>query len=526
MRLHGLSLLAGQPGQPGGATFQAADPATGNPLDPVFHAATPADLDRAAHAAAQAFPGYRALTGAARGRFLRTIAERLEAHGDAWVDRAVAETGLPPARLVGERARTCHQLRAFATLVEEGSWVDARIDRAQPDRQPLPKPDVRSLLRPLGPVAVFGASNFPFAFSVAGGDTASALAAGCPVVCKAHPAHPGTGEIAARAIHEAVQQCQLDPGVFSLLFDDGHEIGRALVQHPAIKAAGFTGSQRGGLALIALAQRRPEPIPIYAEMGSVNPVFLLPGAVRERAAALAEGLAQSITLGVGQFCTKPGLLFAPREHAAPLREELGRRLAAAPPGCLLHRGIRDAFQSATARRAAVPGVRTVASSAAGQALAGARASAALFVTDVATFQRHPELAEEIFGPTALLIEYDNSPQLLDLAAALSGHLTASLHATAEDVAAHPELLALLESKVGRLIFDQYPTGVEVCASMVHGGPFPATGDGRSTSVGTRAILRFTRPVCFQNAPISVLPPELHDDNPLGLTRLVDGQLVR
>lgn len=527
MSLHGLSLIAGSPGRPGGSTFRAVNPATGQPLEPAFHEASAAEAGHALDAAATAFADYRARPAAERARFLDTMAAEIEALGDALLQRAHAETGLPLARLTGERGRTCGQLRLFAQLVRDGSWVDARIDPALPDRQPLPRPDLRRMLIPLGPVVVFGSSNFPLAFSVAGGDTASALAAGCPVVVKAHRAHPGTAELVAGAITRAVTACGLPAGVFSLVHGGGASIGIALVKHPATTAVGFTGSHAAGRALFDAAAARPHPIPVFAEMSSINPVFLLPGAVRERGAALAQGLLASFTLGVGQFCTKPGLVFALRgPDADTFVAKLAELVRAAPSGTMLTHGIREAFVEHRARITAVPGVAALAQG--GGTADGARTEMppSVATTPARNFLHHPALATEAFGPFVLVLLADSADEFHACATALEGQLTATLHGTAADLADARPLLAMLERKAGRIVINGFPTGVEVCPAMNHGGPYPATTDVRFTSVGTAAIQRFVRPVCYQSLPDDLLPPALQNANPLGLLRLVNGAPTR
>ncbi len=454
---------------------------------------------------------------------MRKIAERIESIAGEVIERAAQETALPPARLQGETARTCGQLRLFAQVVEEGSWVQARIDRAAPERKPQPKPDIRSMLRPLGPVVVFGASNFPLAFSVAGGDTVSALAAGNPVIFKAHPAHPGTGELVGRAIQQSVRECGLPEGVFSLLFDAGTQVGTALVKHPLIKAGAFTGSRGAGRALMDIAAARQEPIPFYAEMSSTNPMFILPGALRERGEAIATGLHGSYTLGAGQFCTKPGMVFLPEgSDAAAFAKKLQELVSAATPFHLLTRTIHSSYDSAIAARG--KDTKLVAEGpAAGDA--GFAACAALFETEAASFLESG-LDAEIFGPTTLLVRHSSREQVLEIARGLEGHLTATIHGTEDDLRAFADLLAILENKVGRLVFNSFPTGVEVTHAMVHGGPYPATSDGRSTSVGSQAIFRFARPVCYQGFPDGALPDALKDANPLGIWRMVDGEMTR
>jgi alpha-ketoglutaric semialdehyde dehydrogenase len=511
-KLEGTSIIGFARGALNGGTLQGFNPATGEALPPVYQTAGAAEVDHAAQLAHAAFEAYSRTTGADRARFLRRIADSIEALGDELITRAHAETALPEPRLKTETARTCNQLQLFADLVEEGSWVDARIDRGDRSRQPLPKPDVRSMLRPLGPVVVFGASNFPLAFSVAGGDTASALAAGCPVIVKAHPAHPGTSELVGLALSAAARDCDLPEGVFSLLFDAGTEVATSLVTHPLIKAVGFTGSRRGGRALFDAASSRPEPIPFYAEMSSVNPVIILPGALRERSDQIAAGLHASVTLGAGQFCTNPGLvLLADNSDSDDFVNKLGQLMAGSAEQTMLTPAIRTSYRNGVAARMKHEVVQTI-------------DAGALFKTTAANFLAHPELAEELFGPSTLVVTYTD--QLAELVRALEGQLTATIHGSEDDLRANKDLIALLETKAGRLVFNGFPTGVEVGHAMVHGGPYPATSDGRSTSVGTRAIFRFTRQVCFQDFPDEALPAELQDGNPLGIWRMVDGEIKR
>ena len=508
------------------STFRAVNPATGASLDETFTTSTADDVDRLANLAASARLAFANSSGAERARLLRVIADRLAANGDAIVTLGSQETGLPLPRLQGELARTTGQLRLFAEVAEEGSWVDARIDTALPDRQPLPRPDVRSMLRPIGPVAVFGASNFPLAFSVAGGDTASALAAGNPVVVKAHPAHPGTSRLAAEAIAEAVRECGLPEGVFGMVYDAGTAAGEALVQHPAVQAVAFTGSAGGGQALMRLAASRPEPIPCFAEMGSTNPLFVLPGAMRDRGAAIATGLQTSFTLGSGQFCTKPGLVFVPETESEAFRKQLEEGLTKTGSYGMLTRGIADRYSTGVQQRLQQGKAEWIAGLQTAPEGAGAAASAAVFGTNIQAFLADSELQEEIFGPTTLLVHYGAPGELLEAAYALHGHLTATLHGTPQDLREASELIAVLETKVGRILFNGFPTGVEVCHAMVHGGPFPAASDSRFTSVGTRAMLRFARPVCYQDFPEGALPEALRDGNPLHLLRMRDGKLER
>ena len=520
------SLIAAGSTAGDGARFHGIDPSRGVALEPEFVGADLEQVSLAAELAASAAPAFAAISPHNRAAFLRAIADELTADGAAIVERAQLETGLPKPRLEGELARTTGQLRLFADVVAEGSWVDARIDEALPDRKPLPRSDIRSLLRPIGPVAVFGASNFPLAFSVAGGDTASAFAAGNPVVVKAHPAHPGTSHLAGLAILRAMKSCHLPDGVFALLFDKATEVGIALVQHPAIQAVAFTGSAGGGQALMRLAASRPEPIPCYAEMGSTNPVFVLPGAVRDRAADLAKGLQTSFTLGSGQFCTKPGLVFLPKRDANEFLEALRSGVDALGAHGMLTPSIAERYNSAVAQRRDAGAAEWIAGLASTPAGNAANAGATVFSVSLADFAANHSLEEEIFGPTMLLVHYGEPRDLVAVAHRLHGHLTATIHGTEDDLRNAQELVRVLETKVGRLLFNGYPTGVEVCHAMVHGGPFPATSDTRTTSVGTRAILRFARPVCYQDFPDSALPAELQRGNPLGIQRMLNGKLTR
>ncbi|MCG5239439.1 aldehyde dehydrogenase (NADP(+)) [Azospirillum doebereinerae] len=520
------SMLIGSTALRGGdGDLYAVDPATGERLDPAFGGGGAAEVERACALAGQAFDAYRETGLEQRAAFLEAIAQNILDIGDALIQRAMAESGLPRARLEGERGRTVGQLRLFAQTVREGSWLDARIDPAQPERSPLPRADLRQRQIPLGPVAVFGASNFPLAFSVAGGDTASALAAGCPVVVKAHSAHPGTSELVGRAVQAAVASCGLPEGVFSLLFGAGSRIGTALVADPRIKAVGFTGSRRGGVALMRVAADRPEPIPVYAEMSSINPVFLMPAALAARADALGRAFVASLTMGAGQFCTNPGLLLA---VDGP---DLDRFLASAAEALdgsaaltMLTPGIHAAYDEGVAALAGNAAVTIVAR---GVAASGPnQARAALFATSAAAFLADPALQEEVFGSASLVVRCPDLATLRTVAERLEGQLTATLQMDADDAAAVAALLPVLERKAGRILANGWPTGVEVCHAMVHGGPFPATSDSRSTSVGTAAIKRFLRPVCYQDLPAALLPEALRDGNPLALWRRIDGALAK
>jgi NADP-dependent aldehyde dehydrogenase len=522
--LNPLSLIGFADGAEG-AAFTGMNPATGTPLEPPFYAASAHDLERAASLAQAAFPVYGKLSGKAKGAFLRHIADSIEAAAPAIIKRANLETALPEGRLQGEMGRTCNQLRFFAQMIEEGSWVDARIDNADPERKPVPKPSIRSMHKPLGPVAVFGASNFPLAFSVAGGDTASALAAGNPVIVKAHPAHPGTSALVGHAVRESVKACGLPEGVFSMLFDAGIDLGIQLVKHPAIKAVGFTGSLAGGKALMKLCAERPEPIPCYCEMGSINPIFVLPGALNKRGGSFATGLQASFTLGGGQMCTKPGLVLVPQEDGTPaFLQELGEKVSSTPTQTLLTKAIADRFTAAVKGRMADATI--TAEGVKAENTAAAVVNASLFVADYNDLVTHEELVEEVFGPTTVVVGYQDRKQLLAVAEQMEGHLTATIHGDESQLAEYSDLVEILTRKVGRLILNAYPTGVEVCHAMVHGGPFPASSDGRSTSVGTQAIYRFTRLFCYQSFPDAALPDELKTSNPLGILRMVDGQRTR
>jgi alpha-ketoglutaric semialdehyde dehydrogenase len=522
MQINGEMIIGRRVVRGSEGTVRAYDPAKHATLEPEFGLASAADLAEACTLAGQAFDAYRGLPLEQRARFLETIAERIMDIGPLLLERAGQESGLPPARLEGERGRTCNQLRLFAKVVRDGHFLEATLDSALPQRTP-PRPDLRMRKIGLGPVAVFGASNFPLAFSVAGGDTASALAAGCPVVVKAHNAHLGTSELVAKAIRQAAEDCGMPEGVFSMVIGEGYQIGLDLVTHPAIKAVGFTGSRQGGLALVKAAAARKEPIPVYAEMSSINPFYLLPNALAAGGQKLAQGFVDSLTMGVGQFCTNPGLVIAMAgEQFDAFRQAAGEALGVKPAGTMLTAGIHQAYSSAVAKRSGIAGVQLVGQgSAEGQ---GCAAQAALYQTDAATFLANPDLEEEIFGPASLMIACRDEAELLAVTEHVEGQLTATIHATADDRATAAKLLPVLERKAGRILFNGFPTGVEVSHAMVHGGPYPATSDSRTTSVGATAIERFLRPVCYQDVPAELLPVELGDANELGLTRMIDGQL--
>ena len=525
MSLTGKQIISSEFRSFGEQKFSALNPATGAALGPQFCEATFKDIDSAACAAAEAFDRYRHLPSTRRAAFLENISEELTLLGSELIARAHEETALPRPRLEGELVRTVNQLKLFAQQVRQGSCFGARIDRAQPERAPVAKPDLRTMQVPLGPVAVFGASNFPLAFSVAGGDTASALAAGCPVVVKAHPAHPGTSELAGQAVVRAVLKSRVPLGVFSLLHAKETTAGATLVQHPLIKAIAFTGSLAGGRALFDLACSRPEPVPFFAEMGSVNPVFFLPKIIEGQGASLAAALVESLTLGVGQFGTAPGLVLLIKDATTDVYlTEIETYLAAKPAGVMLHDGLKRNFLAGLNKLCSVDGVQRRGRP--GPLLDGCLVAPVLMQTDAKTVLANPVVAEEVFGPSAMVVVCGSKDEMLTVAERLQGQLTASVYGTSGELQAFRDLLALLERKAGRLLINSFPTGVEVCASMHHGGPYPATTDSRSTAVGTDAMKRFLRPVCYQNFPQELLPEPLRDQNELNLWRLVDGRMSR
>ena len=502
-------------------TLQAFDPNLGAALGPDFGGATLEDLDQACGLADAAFDRFRETSLEERASLLEAIAQNLLDDGEALVARAMAESGLPRGRLEGERGRTVNQLRMFAQVLRDGGYLDVRIDPAMPDRVP-PRSDIRLRHIPLGPVAVFGASNFPLAFSVAGGDTASALAAGCPVIVKAHSAHPGTSEIAGRAIQRAVASQGLPEGVFSLLFDSGRAVGQGLVADARIKAVGLTGSRSAGFAFMKIAQARPEPIPVYAEMSAINPVILLPEALQANGKAIGEAFVASLTLGAGQFCTNPGLLLA--VEGPGLEEFLNsacNAMDAAPASTMLTPGIHKAYGAGVAALRANPAVKMVAHGLDG---VGAQCQAALFTTTAEAFQSDRSQHDEVFGAASILVRCPDLETLIAVLEGLEGQLTAAVHAVEADHKAAARLLPILERRAGRILFNGFGTGVEVGHAMVHGGPFPSTSDPRSTSVGSLAIMRFLRPVSYQDIPASLLPMALRDENPFKVPRRINGQL--
>lgn len=527
MSITGKLFINGEWQDGGGTEYHAVNPATGEQLEPTMGTASQGQVKEAVAAAEAAAPVFRKMSLEKRAEFLNACADEIMALGDELLERVTAETGYPRQRAEGERGRTCNQLKLFAKTIVKGDYLNARIDTAMPDREPLPRPDVRYLNQAVGPVVVFGASNFPLAFSVAGGDTASAFAAGCPVLVKGHSSHPGTGELVGQAIANAVKKCGMPAGTFSLLMGSGSLVGAALVNAPQVKGVGFTGSFTGGTALAKLANERPEPIPVFAEMGSVNPVFLLPKAVKARADKIAEGFVGSLTMGTGQFCTNPGLVVAMDDEATnTFIDETAKRLSGVAAGVVLNERIGSAYDEGIKNFSQYDGVEQVGKGEAVGSEPGYRAQAALFTTTADYLIKNPGIQEEVFGPASLVVKCKNADDMLRVAILIKGQLTATVHSEGEEMSDYPELVDQLGLRVGRVLVNGFPTGVEVCDAMVHGGPFPASTDARFTSVGTAAIARWVRPVCYQNFPESLLPDPLRNDNPLGIMRMVDGEMTR
>jgi alpha-ketoglutaric semialdehyde dehydrogenase len=528
IELHGKNFVAGRLSTGTGKTFTPVSPLDSQPLaGTAFHHASEADADAALQAADQAFEVFRETSGEQRAALLERIGEEIAALGDSLIACANRETGILPERLVAERNRTVWQMRLFAQVARENSWVDARIEPALPERRPLPRPDMRRVLVPVGPVVVFGASNFPLAFSVGGGDTASALATGNPVIVKAHERHPGTSELVAGAIARSVVAVGLPAGIFSMLHGFGREIGITLVKHPLTKSVTFTGSKMAGRALFDAAAARPQPVPVFAEMSSVNPLFILPEAMRERSAQIAEALKNSITGGVGQLCTKPGVVFGLQEGGFDqFQKTFADFLEASSAGTMLHGGIWESFNKGSAHAGKISGVQTLARSKEAVDPIKTQAGGLALRTDMENFRQNPALAEEVFGPLALLVSAKTFPELEEAARALDGQLSATVHGTPRDLEQAAPLLKILERKAGRLIINGFPTGIEVGHATNHGGPYPATSDERFTSVGTASLQRFVRPVCYQDFPGALLPAALRNENPLGIWRLVNGKLTK
>jgi len=516
----GKNYIGNQLSATGNKTFKTFNPLLNIENEWGIIEASTNEVNKAAELASEAFKTYSKISGEKKAVFLRAIAEEIEALGDELLEVYSSESGLPNGRAMGERGRTLGQLRAFANHVEEGNWVDASIDMAQPDRQPMPKVDLRKMNVPLGPVVVFGASNFPFAFSTAGGDTAAALAAGCPVIVKSHPMHAATGEMVSSAVIKAAEKTGMPNGVFSNLNSGGIEVGQTLVQHPKVKAVGFTGSIRGGRALFDLAAKRDEPIPVLAEMGSVNPVIILPQALKNRAEDLAKTYSGSITLGTGQFCTNPGLIIGIKsEGLTNFVNTLAEEIVKVEPSCMLHPNIAGAYESNKANAMAQSGI---------EVLAGYEAEvkpnyARQVVTTVEgnTFLNNPTLHHEVFGPFSLVVQCENKEQLEEIIANLEGQLTGTIISDDNEIGTFTSIVNALQNRVGRIIFNGVPTGVEVCPSMLHGGPYPASTDSRFTAVGVDSIKRFVRPFSYQDWPNDLLPIELKNENPLGISRLVN-----
>ena len=509
----------------GDVTFRTFNPTSNSENPTEFFEASPEEIDRAVGLAWKAFEEYRSVSGAQKSLFLNAIADAIMDLGDELIETYCQESGLPSGRAAGERGRTVFQLRSFADLVKEGSWVEASIDTAQPDREPVPKPDLRKMLIPLGPVVVFGASNFPLAYSTAGGDTAAALAAGCPVVVKSHPMHAGTGELVASAIIRAARQTGMPEGVFSNLNSSGIDVGVQLVRHPWVKAVGFTGSIQGGRALLDLAAQREEPIPVFAEMGSVNPVVFLPGALKERGESLASQYAGSVTLGTGQFCTNPGLLLGIEgQELDKFAQDLAESIVETEPSIMLHPNIVGAYERNKKKAIAQEGLSVVAELTAEVPANFARQ--AVTTVDGSTFLENTLLHQEVFGPFTMIVKCEDASQLEEVISQLEGQLTGTLIAGKGELPDYKNIVAALQNRVGRIIFNGVPTGVEVCPSMVHGGPYPASTDSRFTAVGTYSIRRWARPFSFQDWPGELLPEELQSANPLGIERKINNVNTR
>jgi len=521
--IEGCNFIGSNVSKQGENILQAPDPQNNGKHPEDFFIATDQEIDDALQKAHSAFDVYKNLSGKKKAVFLDAIADEILALGDELINRASAESGLPFGRFQGERGRTVNQLKMFANLLREGSWVEARIDLAQPNREPLPKSDIRNMLFPLGPVVVFGASNFPLAFSTAGGDTASALAAGCPVVVKSHESHPGTNELVSRAILKAAENTGMPDGVFSSL-NGKAETGEALVKHPLTKAVGFTGSFGAGTAIFKTAAAREEPIPVYAEMGSINPVFLLEDKLSTETDTLAETIAGSVTLGKGQFCTNPGLLIGiDSDHLQDFATRLGEKLADFTPGCMLNEGVANNYRKSREQVLSQDGVELLTSPNDESEFNG---SAALATIKASVFLDNKQFQEEVFGPFTIIVSCENEAEMLKVAQNLHGQLTVTFMGTDNELPKHTSLISLCREIAGRVIFNSVPTGVEVCPSMQHGGPFPATTDSKFTSVGTGAIRRFVRPIAFQDCPDELLPDELKTSNPLGIYRILDGVLEK
>ena len=520
--ISGKNFVGNQASAQGPITFHSFDPKTNSENPWLFYEANDEEIEGAVKLAGEAFQKFQNIPGKKKALFLRAIADEMEALGDDLIQVYMTESGLPEGRAKGERGRTMGQLRMFADLVEEGEWVEASIDTALPDRTPVPKPDIRKMLHPLGPIAVFGSSNFPFAYSTAGGDTASALAAGCPVIVKSHPMHAGTGELVATAILKAAKDTGMPNGVFSNLNSNSYHVGKALVQHPSVKGVGFTGSIAGGTALFKMAAEREEPIPVFAEMGSINPVLALPSSLDKKGDYWAEQYANSITLGVGQFCTCPGLILGLKSPSLDaFAEALGNALRQKEPGVMLHPNIYQNFKTGKETLSAQTGTSIVADIT--EDVLPNVAQQRLLTVDGGTFLANPTLHQEVFGPFSIIVQADDTSELETIVRGLEGQLTGTVLGEEKELKEHFRVVEALRDRVGRLIFNGVPTGVEVCPSMVHGGPFPASTDSRFTAVGIHAIKRWGRPVAYQSWPDTELPDALKNSNPLGISRLINGE---
>ena len=518
----GKNYIGNELSKEGSKTYKTFNPLLNIENEINFYEATSIEIDRAADLAMEAFKVFSKTSGTKKAAFLNAIADEILALDDELVQVYCSETGLPEGRAKGERGRTIFQLRSFADLVKEGTWVEATIDTGIPDRTPIPKPDLRKMMVPLGPVVVFGASNFPLAYSTAGGDTAAAFAAGCPVIVKSHPMHAGTGELVATAIIRAAKKTGMPNGVFSNLNSSGIEVGVHLVQHPSVKAVGFTGSIRGGRALFDLASKRKEPIPVFAEMGSVNPAVILPQAIANRGKELAKTYAGSITLGTGQFCTNPGLLLGIKsQELTEFIRQLSEEIVKIEPSCMLHPNIIGAYESNKQKALSQKGINVMANYDADVASNYARQT--IVTVEGKTFLENTTLHQEVFGPFSMVVQCDDAIQLETIISQLEGQLTGTIIADNDEVAEFSQVIAALQNRVGRIIFNGVPTGVEVCPSMQHGGPYPASTDSRFTAVGIHSIKRWVRPFSYQDWPNDLLPDELKNENPLGISRLVNNK---
>ena len=505
----------------GNKTYKTFNPELNQENNFEFTEASSEEIQEAVDLASKAFQEFRTISGKRKADFLNAIADEILALDDKLVKMYCTETGLAEGRAKGERGRTIGQLRSFANLVKEGSWVEATIDTAQPNREPIPKADIRKMLIPLGPVVVFGASNFPLAYSTAGGDTAAALAAGCSVIVKSHPMHSGTGELVASAIIKAAEKTGMPNGVFSNLNSSGIEVGQQLVANPKVKAVGFTGSIKGGRALLDLSAKREEPIPVFAEMGSINPVVLLPEALENRNKEIAKTYAGSITLGTGQFCTNPGLILGIKsESLSAFVNHLSQEILEINPSCMLHPNIKKGYNANKEKVASQANVTITANYESD--VENNHAQQAVVIVDGKTFLENSILHLEVFGPFSMVVQCENTAELEQVITSLEGQLTGTLISDNDEISNYPNLIAAIQNRVGRIIFNGVPTGVEVCESMVHGGPYPASTDSRFSAVGITSIKRWVRPFSYQSYPNELLPKELQNENPLGIFRTIDG----